>query len=357
MKLLIVTQKIDVADANLGFFVDWVSKLAKQADKLVIICLEQGNTGQPSQNVEILSLGKELGGFYRPRALYRFYKAIIQNRHEYDGVFVHMNTEYALLGGWLWRLWGKKILLWYTHKAVTWQLRVAEKLVTKIFTASKESFRLKSQKVEIVGHGINLDRFASVVGDMSPPPLTKELRLLAVGRVAPVKSLETIIYALAELRKQKDLPEITLSIVGTPIVPKDKKYLSELKKLVQDLGLSFWVHFKEGVRHKDIWMEYQRHHILIHTSHTGSIDKVVLEALASGRLVVSSSEAFADLAKEGLIYAFPEGDYKELAKTIEKIYNFGIIIPNKKGVEFVRENHNLDGVIIKILNYFKGYGH
>ena len=55
----------------------------------------------------------------------------------------------------------KKTLLWYTHKAVNWKLKLAEKLVDKIFTASKESFRLPSKKVEITGHGIDLEKFKS----------------------------------------------------------------------------------------------------------------------------------------------------------------------------------------------------
>lgn len=354
MRLLVVTQKIDINDVNLGFFGGWLSRIAKQVDGLIVICLEQGDIGQPPQNVKILSLGKEAEGHYRLRVFCRFYRYIVQYRHDYDGVFVHMNTEYVLLGGWFWRLWNKKILLWYTHKSITWQLRLAEKLVTKIFTASKESFRLKSKKVEVVGHGINIDRFFSVIGNMSPPPLTKELRLLFVGRIAPVKDLETIIYALAELHKQKNLPEVTLSIVGAPIMPKDKRYSSYIKKLVQDLGLSFGVNFKEGVPYQDVWKEYQRHHILIHTSRTGSVDKVVLEALASGRLVITSSEAFADLAKEGLIYAFPAGDYKSLANKIEEIYKSGALdkIPDQRAIDYVRKNHNLENLIKKIVHFY-----
>ena len=36
MKLLVVTQKIDANDDDLGFFIDWLTKLAQHADLLVV---------------------------------------------------------------------------------------------------------------------------------------------------------------------------------------------------------------------------------------------------------------------------------------------------------------------------------
>ena len=70
-----------------------------------------------------------------------------------------MNPEYIVLGGLWWKLWRKKITLWYTHKSVNLKLRIATKLADKIFTASEKSFRLVSKKVNIMGHGINIEQF------------------------------------------------------------------------------------------------------------------------------------------------------------------------------------------------------
>ncbi|MBI5401617.1 hypothetical protein HZB05_02180 [Candidatus Wolfebacteria bacterium] len=84
------------------------------------------------------------------------------------------------------------------------------------------------------------------------------------------------------------------------------------------------------------------------------MDKVVLEAMAAGRIVVTSSEAFADLAKEGLVYAFPAGDHRSLADKIIEVWKSGLTkkLPIQKNIDYVRQNHNLDSLIKKIIDFY-----
>ena len=352
MRLLILTQKVDINDNNLGFFHRWIEEFAKHYESVVVVCLQKGEYWLPP-NVKVISLGKERDAS-RIKYLWNFYKYIFKYKNNYDGVFVHMNKEYVLLGGLLWKLWHKKIALWYTHKAVSWQLKLAEKIVDKIFTASKESFRLSSKKVEITGHGI--PRASLNYNNLDEHQVLKHrdtLFLLSVGRVTPSKDWETVIRAVAELQSKKivGLKTIIYHFAGDIADPRDEQYRDKLLKMgreITEAGFSFHSYPPEQMSNI-----YLNHHILIHTSRTGSVDKVVLEALASGRMVITSSEAFVDLAKEGLVYTFPEGDCQELAKTIEKIYNSGIILHNERGIEFVKKNHNLENVVGKILDYFK----
>jgi len=56
MKLLIITQKVDINDDNLGFFHRWLEKLASRFEKLSVICLAEGEHHLPS-NVAVFSLG------------------------------------------------------------------------------------------------------------------------------------------------------------------------------------------------------------------------------------------------------------------------------------------------------------
>lgn len=315
MKLLIITQKVDINDSNLGFFHRWIEQFAKHCEKLIVICLQKGECALPN-NVKVLSLGKE-ECVSRWQYLKNFYRYIFQLRNQYDAVFVHMNPEYCILGGVFWRLWHKKIMLWYTHKAVNLRLRFGTLFAHKIFTASKESFRLKSPKVEIVGHGIPTDVFENLPDNVP----ADQLCLLAVGRNSPTKDFDTAISAVQELKNNKNLPPIKF------VIESSRNYY-EMPNV------------------------YHSYHILIHTSRTGSIDKVVLEALAAGRIVVTSSEAFGNLEERGLVYTFPAGDYQELATVIEKIHQFGIIIPNEKAIEYVRKNHDLGALINKIMAYF-----
>ena len=344
MRLLVITQKVDMNDSNLGFFHVWLQKLAERVDHLYVICLQEGTHTLNKDKVTVLSLGKETG-VSKLKYLWRFYKYIWEYQKSYDGVFVHMNPEYAILGGLFWKVWNKKVLLWYTHKSVNLKLRLAEKFVNKIFTASKESFRLPSKKVEVVGHGIPIERF---IKDSVLPP-TQGLNLFGVGRITPSKDWETVVKAFSELHKGIVIPQVNLDIAGMPITLEDNKYRDRLYAFSTEFAYS-------GYTYAQMPLNYQRHHLLVHTSQTGSVDKVVLEMLASGRIVVTSSQAYADAVKEGIVYTFPEGDYQELANTIEKIYQSGILspnnLPNQKAVEYVKKYHNLDDLIGKIINYF-----
>lgn len=350
MKLLILTQKVDRNDSNLGFFHQWLLRLAVKVDKLTVICLEKGEYDLPN-NVRVLSLCKE-NQVSRWQYLINFYSYIFKYRHEYDGVFVHMNPEYIVLGGLFWRVWHKKILLWYTHKSVNLKLRIAEKFADKIFTVSKESFRLPSDKLEIVGHGIDVQNFEGAAPILSP---ATHLSLLTVGRVTPDKDVGTLIRAVYVLKKLLPAVSCALDIVGDPVVVSDFPYREKMLSLIQELaGQEASLVQIAGYPYDRIPAIYHSHHIFVQGKPTGSVDKVVLEALAAGLpVVVANGGAYADAVKDKIVYSFPAGDYQELAKTIEKIWKAGIIIPNEKAIEFVRENHNIDTLITKIIGYFK----
>ena len=104
-----------------------------------------------------------------------------------------MNPEYAIWAGYHGGS-GKKVLLWYMHKAVNFRLWLAEKFVTKILPP-QESFRLPV-KVEVTGHGIDVDHFASRT-ENKPDNAWKFYGLA----VSVSKDLETVILAVAALKK------------------------------------------------------------------------------------------------------------------------------------------------------------
>ena len=99
---MVITQKVDQTDGLLGFFQRWLEELARHYSQVVVICLFKGQADLPP-NVRVLSLGKESGAG-RLVYFWRFFKYVIAERKNYDSVFVHMNPEYLVLAGWLWRL-------------------------------------------------------------------------------------------------------------------------------------------------------------------------------------------------------------------------------------------------------------
>ena len=203
MRLLVLTQKVDKNDSILGFFHRWIEEFAKHSEHVIVVTLEEGKHDLP-KNVSVYSLGKEKGAS-KVKILFTFYLLVFNLRHRYDAVFVHMNPEYVVLGGLLWRLLGKRVSLWYTHKSVGLKLRVAKLFANIIFTASKESFRLKTSKLRIVGHGIDTDLFRP------DPSVVREDWWLSAGRLNKSKRHDIVIReakdAGRELRIAGEGPE------------------------------------------------------------------------------------------------------------------------------------------------------
>lgn len=279
MKLLIVTQVVDSQDSDLGFFVRWIEEFAKHVERLEVICLKEGKHQLPT-NVRVHSLGKEKGV---SRIIYvlNFYRYIWKLRDDYDAVFIHMNPEYVILGGPLWRLWGKRISLWYTHKNVNTKLRIATFFSNVILTASKESFRLKSKKVHVMGHGIDTDFFCP---DIS---VKRGEWLLSVGRLMTSKRHDLAIRVAVDKSKE-------LRIAG------EGPERANLEALAKSLGAR--VTFLGPLSQAQLRDEYRTAALLLHASETGSLDKVILEALACGLPILTNDPALKSLETASVDY-------------------------------------------------------
>ena len=319
MRVLLITQTVDVNDPILGFFVRWIEEFAKQCERVEVICLEEGNYSLP-ENVRVHSLGKErdTGRLMRVGNFYRF---IWRQRKEYDVVFVHMNPEYVILGGLFWRVWNKKIALWYTHKSVNLKLRLAALLSNVIFTASAESFRLRTKKLHVMGHGIDEEFF-------SPDErIMRGTAVLSAGRLSPTKRNDLIIQAAEHFPNE-------VLIVG------DGPERHHLENLAEQRSLVSRVHFLGARTQEQLREEYQKAGMFIHTSETGSLDKVVLEALACGLPVITTSTILTGLPVIQ-VQATPEAIAKEVLTTRH--------VDTQSLIAYVREHHSLTKLIPAIL--------
>lgn len=277
MRLLIVTQAIDTSDSVLGFFHRWIEEFAKHTERVHVICLREGAHSLP-RNVTVHSLGKEKGAG-RLMYMWRFYTYAWKLRREYDAVFVHMNPEYILLGGLLWHTLGKRIGLWYAHKSVDAKLRLASLLAHIIFTASSESFRIRTKKLRITGHGIDTAFWTPDV------TVAREAHWLSAGRLSASKRHDRAIEMAAEAG-------VMLRIAG------EGPEKNHLERLARETGAS--VTFLGSLSPEALRDEYRRAALLVHTSETGSLDKVVLEARLSGCPVQTSNPALKELESASL---------------------------------------------------------
>lgn len=301
MNLIFVTRKIDRYDSRTGFVFGWLSALASKADKLYVICQERGDISGLSGNVEVYSLGKERG---RSKLFqgFKLFALSFSLGKKSDGTFCHMMPIYAIVTWLPAKILGKKMILWYTHKSVDWRLRLALFLVDGVFTASPESFRLKSKKVRVLGHGIDIEKFnakstkehANTAKISYDSYKFRSFRIISVGRISPVKDYETLIKAVEILVNEKGVKDIRVDIYGEPALLADLAYLQSLREFVAKARLEDNVFFHGGVAYDKVPEIYASADLLVNLSKTGSLDKNVLEAAAAGLLVLTSNEAFAE---------------------------------------------------------------
>lgn len=355
MKILVLTQKVDKNDVLLSFMHDWLLSLAGIFEFVAVICLEKGEFSLPG-NVRVFSLGKEedrkvqqfppdsksveykVGNSrFRRRIKYarRFLRYIVEFRKDYDAVFVHMNKEYAALGGLPWRILGKPVFFWYNHIYGDWLVRLAVFFSRKVFYTSPFAFTSRFKKAVAMPAGIDTDFFSPFFPDK------KRRSILFLGRISPVKNLATLLEAAGRLKRNG--ADFRLSIYGGR---DDEDYARKMEDLAKKLGVSDKIDFLGMLSHKETPRIYRRHDLFVNLTNKGSLDKTTLEAMACGSLVLVSNEAYRGLFPADLsnILIFEEGNSSDLAAKIEKI--FSLSEERKKEIgekmrELVLEKHSL----------------
>ncbi len=295
MKLLILTQKIDVNDPILGFFHRWVEEFSKNFEQITVICLQKGEYNLP-QNTKILSLGKEnFRLFQKFKYLFNFWKYIWQERKTYDFVFVHMNQEYVLLGGIFWKLFGKKIYIWRNHHAGSFLTDVAVAFCEKVFCTSKYSYTAKYKKTVLMPVGIDTNKFIKLESSK-----VNKIRnsILFIGRISPSKNIHLFIEALGILKDEGI--SFTANIYGDAS-PDDILYFEKLTLRARELGLEDILKFQKGVPNHRTPEIYNSHEIFVNLSSSGMYDKTIFEAMACGGLVLASNDNLRDQIDDRLV--------------------------------------------------------
>lgn len=350
MKLLILTQKVNINDDVLGFFHGWIKKLAEKFESIIVICLGKGEYNLPA-NVRVLSLGKEKFSHnsHRFRRLALFYKYIWQERKNYDSVFVHMNQEYVILGGIFWKLFGKKIYMWRNHPAGGFLVRIAVLLSDKVFCTSPFAFVKRYKKTKTMPVGVDTEIFNF--------PAEGEARqgrqdsILSLGRISPIKNVDILIAAL-NLLKNKNINFKTKIIGDVP--ERDRGYYENIKQKTKEYNLENYVDFEKGVPNYKSPEIYKQYEIFVNLTPSGSLDKTIFEAMACGNLVLVSNRSLSGQIDERLF--FKERDTEDLAAKLEKILFLDASAKEsiiKASRDFVVQKHSLNLLIKKLLEEFK----
>lgn len=351
MKILIITQKYDSNDSNLGVFVDWWDRLAEKMEKIYILALEKRSEPLKS-NIEVFSMGKEKdAGFFRK--FLGFYSGLLKNIGKADAILVHMIPKYVILTAPIAFIYRKQIFMWYTGVAANRDLRIAVKFCRKIFTAHEAAMRIDTPKRVITGHGIDTEKFKVKSLKLK---INDEIIILSIGRITPSKGHDLIIRTVADLIK--DGYNIKLKIIGGVIQDYHQKYLESLKKLASDLKINEAVEFSGPVSYEKMPEYLGNSKVLINAVPFGGLDKVVLEAMSSGIISLSSNGAFLSVFPQEVStdLFFKVRDLEDLKNKLKNILDKKLYQNDGLRHELrdvVIKNHNLDNLINRIINEIK----
>jgi glycosyltransferase involved in cell wall biosynthesis len=350
MKVLMMTPTVDPLDPSHGFIYTLVEQIARRVDKLYVITLVHTG-GKPDGVPEIYSLDTRKN---RLSKLLYLNRILLKLMPKVDVVFTHMYPIFPILVWPCARLFGKPVVMWRTHCHMNLRSRLSHTLVNRVVTAVPESFRIKSNKVKVIGHSVELDKFAF----RAEPNLEDGPVILSVGRISPVKNYEVMIEALHILVKKYGLKSSKLTLVGGPASESKDPYFEKVRALAQERGVEPHCVFTGPVPFNRVAEFYQNAELFINATPTGSFDRVVLEAIASGNLPLVCNKAFLPFFGEyGDVLFFRENDSQDLAKKTADLYSMKQ--EEKDKIRFflrkmVEAEHSFDARLSKLVAVFKG---
>ncbi len=346
MNLLIFNLAVDKEHAVLAFSTDWINALSKKADKVSVITMRVGEI-KVNDNVKVYSVGSEKG-YSKVKRAFLFYKLLFKiiRNDRIDACFSHMMPLFSIMGGLVLKLLRKRHVLWYAHGKLNWKVKVADKLVDNIITSSSHGCRLNSPKVKIIGQGIDIQKMRMKTFD----GFKKPIQLLFVGRLTPTKN----IHLLVKVMKKIDVSyasQAILTIVGNALSETDQQYVDEVKRYVSDENIGHIVKFIGHVPFEKIESYYKKANVFINPSNTGSMDKTVLEAMATGLLVVTGNEAYDTAAFRNAGGYYTENEADSVYECLMEIFSLGetdVLDKIKKGRDWVEKEHSINTLSDKI---------
>lgn len=182
----------------------------------------------------------------------------------------------------------------------------------KIITITKweepylEKLGVKKEKMVYIPNGLPEEFFKK----KNP---SEENKILFLGRISPIKDLETLILALALTKDKK----IKLELVG----PAEEDYLKKLKDLIKEKGLENRIVFSGSVydlRKKISKIDSCK--IFVLPSKREAMPQSLIEAMARGKIVISSNNLGSrEIIPKDHGFLFNVGDPADLAKKINLV--------------------------------------
>lgn len=351
MNVLFFNLRTDVADTTLGFTTSWINGLARRCDHIVVVTLYAGLIDvEPNVRVYAVSGSSRTS---RTRKIAEFYRLVLRilKTSRIDVCFAHMTPHFAGLFWPLAKSYRIPVVLWYAHGTVPLELRIAHLLVDRCVTSTSSGFQLASEKLFVLSQGIDTETFSRPM----QPREDYERTALAVGRISPRKCLDEVIESIALMRENHE--DLRLLLIGGPITNSDKRYEAEMRSRARLLDIDDLVEFEGAVPFHRVRDVYSRGGIFLNMSETGSLDKAILESMASGCIPISRNRSFAAIARaEGVDFLVPSPGPEGIVERLREVLAFPAA--EKEALrqrlrEIVKESHGFNALMDEITHHLE----
>jgi D-inositol-3-phosphate glycosyltransferase len=209
---------------------------------------------------------------WRMPFLHMFHTLGIMKRHVTGGAQPHLETRIAE------------------------ERRIAQNATTIVAATADEQrqlvrdYQAPSERIAVVPPGVNTARFFPWETANPFDPADERHLILYVGRIEPLKSVDTLIRALAILRDEHPAiaDEWVCAIVGGDPDNVHDEEMQRLRRLVREANLTEHVRFKGAIAPAKLAPVYRAASVLVLPSDYESFGMVALEAMACGTPVVAS---------------------------------------------------------------------
>ena len=268
-KLLYFNLALDENDTSLGFAIDWIKTIAKNYDHVDVVTLKKVSNLKFQENIKVYGAKPKKYKIYKYVYLFKKVRELTKE-NTYDRCFSHMSPISILVSSYYLKKNKINSTLWFTHPGPKFGYKklilfLSFIISEHIVTASKTSFPIKSKKVSVIGHAVDLVNFSNKKEEY------KLHNFLILSRISSSKNIEIAIDGFLN-SKFKDR---NLDIIGGPLNKNDEVYLAKLMNKYSSNN----VNFLGKINHANLPEVLKNYDVHFNCAGNGFFDKSVLETL------------------------------------------------------------------------------
>lgn len=185
-------------------------------------------------------------------------------------------------------------------------------------------YKADPERIVIIPPGVDTSHFYPIPVDEAREYIglrPEDRMILFVGRIEPIKGLDTLIHAVACLNVQDLREPVHLAVIGgdpDAAVDEIRSEMTRIQKLCQELTLGKMVAFLGRREQATLPYYYSAAELLVLPSQYESFGMVALEAMACGTPVIASHVGgLAFLVQDGVTgFTVPSDDHEKLCEKL-----------------------------------------